>query len=78
MSRQDTTFTLYISDCCHDCGNVVAYINNNNVDCEIRNIDRPDEKPPMQIFIIPALARGKQLLAYGERDILQIFEGVKA
>lgn len=72
------SYTVYISDHCTDCANVIDYIQGENIACEILNIDDTDQELPMNIFIIPALAQGEKLLAYGEKDIIKKLAKVSA
>ena len=74
MYSAEPPYTLFVSDHCTDCVSVVEFIQNNAFPCELKNIDRENEKPEISIFIIPALVKGQKLLAYGEKDILKILK----
>ncbi len=59
------SYTLYIGEDCHDCGLVVSFIEKNHLDVSVVNLDKDARKPPIEIFIRPALFRNDDLAGYG-------------
>lgn len=58
-------YTLYVGENCHDCKKVCKTIVEMQLDIEVKNIDK-GEKPPMDLFILPALVnQNGDLKAYG-------------
>lgn len=68
-------YTIYISDHCSDCINVLNFVTEAEVKCQVVNVDKSKNAMPVNIFIIPALTKGEKLLAYGEKDIVKILTG---
>lgn len=59
-------YTLYIAENCHQCAEVVHYLNETNVTYSKINVDTSEEgKPPIQIFAFPALFKDGELIGYG-------------
>ena len=69
-------YTLYIAENCHECEEVTDYISASGIELTIINVDKQDEKPPIQVFAFPALFKGDILLRYGS-DIMEFFEKQK-
>ena len=65
------SFKLFIKDDCNSCNKIIAFIKENQIDCDIFNIDYDDE--PNHIKIVPALFQQNRLLAYGI-DIITILK----
>lgn len=64
---------VYICYGCPSCVRVVDYIENNEIECDIINVqDEKPEIPGIQIF--PALFIDKKLLAYGDDIIKRLIE----
>lgn len=68
------TYTLYISRSCPYCIKVMDYCNERQIGCHIIDID---DKPSAskQIYVVPALFRNEDLMAYGS-DIISYLEKV--
>ncbi|MDP6909663.1 MAG: hypothetical protein QF371_09160 [Flavobacteriales bacterium] len=64
---------IYIANRCHQCGMVVDFVKRSGVESDIYNVDLQKAKPPIDIFIYPALFIDAKLVAYGE-DIITYFE----
>ena len=64
---------IYVANRCHQCGLVKDFVKNSGVDTDIYNVDLSTAKPPIDIFIYPALFVDSKLIAYGE-DIISYFE----
>ena len=64
---------IYIANRCHQCGLVKDYVKTSGVDTDIYNVDLQSIKPPIDIFIYPALFIDSKLVAYGE-DIISYFK----
>lgn len=64
------TYQLFIGEDCHQCQEVTDYIEHQNIDCEVINIDQSAKRPPVIVFAFPALFEGEKLLAYGT-DIVE-------
>ncbi len=65
--------TIYVANRCHQCGLVKDFVKRSGVETDIYNVDLSAAKPPMQIFIYPALFVDSKLIAYGE-DIISYFK----
>lgn len=63
-------YTLYTGNNCHQCKQVIDFLNSKNVSYEEINIDEEDKKPPVELFIFPALFKHNDLIAYGV-DIIE-------
>ncbi|MFC2175775.1 glutaredoxin domain-containing protein [Bacteroidota bacterium] len=64
---------VYISNRCHQCGMVKKFVKEFGIDAKIYNVDLRNAKPPVDIFVYPALFVDEQLVAYGE-DIIAYFK----
>jgi len=62
-------YTLFIGEDCHQCAEVVDYIEKNDINCRKVNVDFSDEEAPVQIFAFPALFEDNELIGYGS-DII--------
>ena len=69
------TYTLFVGDNCHQCAEVVSYMEINNIDFKKVNVDHSDERPPLQVFAFPVLFEEKTLIAYGT-DIKQYLKKI--
>ncbi|RMG83009.1 MAG: hypothetical protein D6707_01730 [Bacteroidetes bacterium] len=56
---------VYIHNCCYACEQIVAYIHERKIPCEIINLSETNENPPFPILIFPALTINDRLVAYG-------------
>lgn len=65
--------TIYLANRCHQCDLVKTYVKKSGVDADIYNVDLTNKKPPIDVFVYPALFMGSNLVAYGE-DIITYFE----
>lgn len=59
------TYTLYIAENCHQCEEVVDFMNERKLNYDSINVDLSDKKPPIDLFAFPALFREDTLLCYG-------------
>jgi glutaredoxin len=59
------SYTLFVGDNCHECAEVIAFLEQENFEHRQVNIDHEEEKPPLEIFVYPALFKGKELICYG-------------
>ena len=66
-------YTLYIGKNCHQCQDVVEFMNINRIDYRKVHVHKSGENPPIEIYIFPALFVEDQLMAYGT-DIVKYFE----
>ena len=66
------SYTLYVAENCHQCGEVMAYMDRKEVSFRKVNVDLTEERPPIQIFAFPALFEENELLGYGT-DIISYF-----
>jgi glutaredoxin len=66
-------YTLYVSNDCSQCDNVLDYIKRKNIECLVVNIDDEGDSPPEPVFIYPVLFLNDELLAYG-LDIIEHFQ----
>ncbi len=59
------SYQLYVGENCHDCLKVQKTIVELGIKLEVKNLDK-GEKPPMDLFILPALLNENgELKAYG-------------
>ena len=58
-------YTLYVDNNCSSCKKIQHFIHENNIPVNTVNIDEENYDLPFSIIIIPALVKGKKLLAYG-------------
>lgn len=65
--------TIYLANRCHQCDLVKTYVKKSGVDADIYNVDLTNKKPPIDVFVYPALFVDCNLVAYGE-DIITYFE----
>ena len=68
-------YTLYIGNNCHQCAEVVKYMEDNMLEFKKINVDESDSEPPIPIFAFPALFEEKELIGYGT-DIIHYFQKV--
>ena len=73
MFSSPKRYTLYISNDCTQCGNVVDYLRRKRIECLIINVDDEGDTPPESVFIYPVLFMNDALLAYG-LDIIEHFQ----
>lgn len=66
-------YTLYTGNNCHQCKAVIDFLIAQKVSYEEVNIDEEDKKPPVELFIFPALFKGNTLIAYGI-DIIDVLK----
>jgi len=52
---------------------VKKFVKKSGVDADIYNVDLSSKKPPIDVFVYPALFVDSKLMAYGE-DIIAYFE----
>ena len=52
---------------------VTDYVKKSGIETEIYNVDLQNVRPPINIFVYPALFMDAELVAYGE-DIIAYFE----
>ncbi|MGB0369170.1 MAG: glutaredoxin domain-containing protein [Flavobacteriales bacterium] len=64
---------IYVANRCHQCAMVKDFVKKSGVDTDIYNVDLSTAKPPIDIFVYPALFMESKLVAYGE-DIIDYFE----
>ena len=58
-------YTLYVGENCHQCADVIYFMNENKVEYTAINVDLTDKKPPIKLFAYPALFRDETLICYG-------------
>ncbi|MBL4623826.1 MAG: hypothetical protein JKY42_01600 [Flavobacteriales bacterium] len=66
----DAGLILYVAPDCNECEEVIDYVNRNNFQLEIVNLETRKERLEKGIFIYPALCNNTNVLAYGT-DILK-------
>lgn len=66
-------YTLFVSNDCTQCSNVVDYLRHKEIECLIINVDDEGDNPPERVFIYPVLFMDDVLLAYG-LDIIEHFQ----
>ena len=66
-------YSLYVSNDCTQCANVVDYIERKKIECLIINVDDEGDSPPQRAFIFPVLYLNDEPLAYG-LDIIEHFQ----
>ncbi|MEQ8624074.1 MAG: hypothetical protein RJQ00_04440 [Vicingaceae bacterium] len=59
------TYTLYIAENCHQCAEVVNFMNDNKISYNSINVDLTNQQPPFKLFAFPALFNDETLLCYG-------------
>ncbi len=59
------SYTLYTGNNCTQCKAVIDFLIAQGVSYEEVNIDEGDKKPPVKLFIFPALFKNNTLIAYG-------------
>lgn len=64
---------VYTAENCHQCQLVKDFVENSNIDTDVKNVDIQNEIPPKEIFIYPALFIDNELVAYGE-DIIRYYK----
>ena len=64
---------VFLANRCHQCDLVKSYVKKSGVDADIYNVDLTSKKPPIDVFVYPALFVDSKLIAYGE-DIITYFE----
>ncbi len=57
--------TLYTGNNCHQCKEVIDFLNDKKINFQEINIDENKNKPPIPLFVFPALFINDQLKAYG-------------
>jgi glutaredoxin-related protein len=64
-------YTLYISNHCIACDEVLNHFNSQKIECKVTNVG---SHPNLNrtIFITPALCDDMGVLAYGKDDILKV------
>jgi len=71
------TYTLYIAENCHQCAEVVNFMNDKKVNYNSINVDLTDKKPPIDIYAFPALFSEETLLCYGTDIMCFVTKAVK-
>jgi len=66
-------YTVYIGNDCHQCDEVVKYLDEHHPEVKIVNIDTEEVYPPVKIYIRPTLFKNNQLVCYGS-DIVDHFK----
>ena len=66
-------YTLYISNHCTQCVNVVDFLDRKRIECLVINVDDEGDSPPDKVFIYPVLYMNEVLHAYG-LDIIEHFQ----
>lgn len=66
-------YTLYVSNDCVQCANVVDYIQRKEIECLFINVDDEGDNPPHKVFYYPVLFMNDELLCYG-LDIIEHFQ----
>ena len=63
-------YTLYISNHCTACNEVLEYLESKKIECTVTNVG---SHPNLNrtIFITPALCNADSVLAYGKEDIVR-------
>ena len=62
-------YTVYINEHCIGCDKVLKYIEKENIDCDVVNVEKGGPAPDVNLLVYPAPFLGKRLIAYGE-DII--------
>ena len=70
------TYTLYISNDCPACDRVMDYVNQNNIQHNLVNVQDPGKDPVEGVLIYPALFHNDALQAYGD-DIIAWLQNLK-
>jgi len=66
-------YTLYLANNCHQCSEVLDYVQRKKIDCLVINVDDEGDSTPVKVFIYPVLFQNDKLLAYGY-DIIEHFQ----
>lgn len=66
-------YSVYISNHCEGCEQVLDYLKEHHIQHSVKNIDTDEASPSVNVFIVPALFLNDKLLAYGP-DIVRYFE----
>ena len=68
-------YVVFVGTNCHDCHLVKEFLDAENIEASIENIDTPNGvKPPHDVYALPALFIEGKLIAYG----VDIIEKIKA
>lgn len=59
------TWTLFVRADCHDCDRARAWMDEQAIAYEVRDMDHLGSRPAKRLFIAPTLCRGTELMAYG-------------
>jgi len=62
-------YTLYVGENCHQCADVLEFMESEQIEFEKINVDHTDKKPPIPLFAFPALFENEELMCYGS-DII--------
>jgi len=62
-------YTIYINDHCIGCDKVLEFLEKENIDCTVINVEKDGPAPEVNLLVFPALFIDKRLIAYGE-DII--------
>ena len=66
------SYTLFVAENCHQCGDVISFLDKKEVVYRKVNVDLTGEEPPVKIYAFPALFEDDELLCYGT-DIMTYF-----
>ncbi len=66
-------FSVYVAENCHQCQEIIDYLNKLGKDIPIYNVDLQPKQPPISVFAFPALFKGDILLRYGS-DIIEYLD----
>jgi len=66
-------YTLYIGKKCHQCQDMIEFLRVNKVSFRTVHVQKDKERPPIDLFIFPALMHDDRLLCYGT-DIVNYIE----
>ncbi len=64
---------VYVANRCHQCALVKDFVKESSIKADVYNVDLTNKKPPIDVFVYPALFVGPKLIAYGE-DIITYFK----
>lgn len=59
------TYTLYVGENCHQCADIIHFLNEKKIDYTAVNVDLTDKPPPIKLFAFPALFGDESLICYG-------------
>ena len=65
-------YTVYIKKHCPICVRVLDFVERQQINCKVINVDESEEKPPIRLMIFPALFDQDELLAYGPNIIAML------